>query len=240
MTVVLKNNCNQTYTYTIDGKDAYYVGEPGDFHDRDFNHYQHHFLLTVNENTHPNFTSTPGHCYYEMVSSRFASVRDHFKQSLTRRGALSPTQNHQDVYPSQTFKDQYTSDTPMITCIVIAITFFVVVVTFFVYDIMVQRRNMKLVQNAAKSNAVVTSLFPGAMRDRVLEQGALTNPFGQTKSKMKNFLTGAGDGTAFDSKPLAELFLETTVMFAEYVSLFCDINVSCYYCSFLPGSYRHY
>ena len=97
----------------------------------------------------------------------------------------------------------------------IAITFAVVVVTFFVYDMFVQRRNMKLIQNAAKSNAVVTSLFPGAMRDKVLEQGALTNPFGQTKKKMKNFLIGSTDSSLLDSKPLAELFLETTVMFAD-------------------------
>ena len=71
MAVVLQNNCNQTFTYTIDGKDAYYVGEPGDFHDTEYDGFRRHLMLTVNENTHPDFISTPGHCYYDMVRLAF-------------------------------------------------------------------------------------------------------------------------------------------------------------------------
>jgi hypothetical protein len=61
---VIKNNCNQSYTYAIDGKDAFYLGE-GDSHDPKYDDLELAVSLAVH--THPNFTSTPGHCQYSMV-----------------------------------------------------------------------------------------------------------------------------------------------------------------------------
>ena len=77
-------------------------------------------------------------------------------------------------------------------------------------------------------NAVVASLFPKNVRDRIMEDveeqlrenvnsksiaknlrlGALP------RSELKNFLDDAntpGDGTVFDTKPIADLFLSTTI-----------------------------
>ena len=81
-----------------------------------------------------------------------------------------------------------------------------VAVAFLVYDVLVHKRNNKLVARAARLNSVVSSLFPDTMRDRILAQG--------TKSKMKSFLK---DGVMEESndKPLADLFLGTTIMFAD-------------------------
>ena len=70
-----------------------------------------------------------------------------------------------------------------------------------VYDILVQRRNNKLVANAARSNAVVSSLFPGTIRDRILQQRG-------TKGRMKSLLDDENLlEAASDDKPLADLFL---------------------------------
>ena len=76
-----------------------------------------------------------------------------------------------------------------------------------VYDVLVALRNQKLVEEAARSNAVVTSLFPGAIRDRIMERKG-------TKLKMKEMLK---DGTVIDkvNEPLADLFLNATVSFAD-------------------------
>ena len=80
----------------------------------------------------------------------------------------------------------------------------------------VERRNKKLVENAARSNAVVTSLFPGTMRDKVLDEGEgiLVASRRTRRKKMKSFLstgesedgdTEKDESFLLDTKPLAEL-----------------------------------
>jgi class 3 adenylate cyclase len=99
-----------------------------------------------------------------------------------------------------------------------------VVVVFFVYDVLVQSpRNAKLVANAARSNAIVTQLFPGKIRDQIIaqkqeEEEQLYKSKKGGKANFKSFVAEGVDGLSdINSKPLAELFLETTVMFAYIV-----------------------
>jgi hypothetical protein len=76
-------------------------------------------------------------------------------------------------------------------------------------------------------NALVTSLFPKNVRDRLLqdaEEQILANDGNVVKSKvrlgvmpkhdLKNFLDDGianADGVPFDTKPIADLFLSTTI-----------------------------
>jgi hypothetical protein len=60
---VLKNNCNQTHTYEIDGSDAFYRGE-GDLH-QGYDSMEVEVDLAIH--THPDFAATPGHCQYSLV-----------------------------------------------------------------------------------------------------------------------------------------------------------------------------
>lgn len=85
------------------------------------------------------------------------------------------------------------------------------------YDWKVQTRNQKLIIQAARTSAVVSEMFPENMRERVMQQAPLTT---KKKGNLKAFLNDGKDG-ALDpeksSKPLADLFLETTVIFADIV-----------------------
>ncbi|CAB9507840.1 Guanylate cyclase [Seminavis robusta] len=84
--------------------------------------------------THPKKDVTPGHCQYSM-----------------------------HIYPSSEFESFYDRNTPEIFAGIVAFTFTCIALVMIVYDILVHNRNAKLVANAARSNAVVTSLFPGSM-----------------------------------------------------------------------------
>lgn len=64
---VLKNNCDQTFTFMIDGHDVLYIGDD-DYHDPLYDDYELRENLTPH--THPNYTTSPGHCIYSLVSSR--------------------------------------------------------------------------------------------------------------------------------------------------------------------------
>lgn len=112
---------------------------------------------------------------------------------------------------------------------------------FYVYDCFIQRRNAKLVAKAAQTSALVKSLFPKHVRDQLMEtrrreqelklQRRLTKQSGSSSkgfnfgasSRMKSFLSGSDDdadskiyenGMSRLEKPIADLFLESTVMFA--------------------------
>ena len=87
---------------------------------------------------------------------------------------------------------------------------------------MQNKRNTNLVHKAAQSSAIVSSLFPDMMRDRLLhieeQKQAAKNPKGNPKSFLYDGRgpdKGPGNGMEKPSKPLADLFLATTVLMAD-------------------------
>ena len=75
---------------------------------------------------------------------------------------------------------------------------------------------------AIKSTAIVSSLFPKEVRDRMMEeqQARLSG-----KSRLQNFLSG--DDSAEAGQPIADLFPECTVCFADIASKFLFVQVTC-------------
>jgi class 3 adenylate cyclase len=179
---------------------AFYIG-PGDLHDSRYTNTRRiiPFLPLRNAAT----VDVPGHCLYSL-----------------------------HVYASQDFEDDYRSNTPMIISSVIAVTFAFMLGVFLVYDWFVHRRNDKFVGAAERSTAIVSAMFPSNFRNRLYQdsyhdeskQGSVfRNIDDNNKSRLKRFMA---DGTnTFDedgeermillSKPIADLFTETTVSFAD-------------------------
>ena len=67
--VIIRNNCNDTFTYEIEGKDAFFLGN-GDQHDSKYDSMAVHVPLSSSDD--PLWAVTPGHCMYNMVSSYFS------------------------------------------------------------------------------------------------------------------------------------------------------------------------
>lgn len=123
------------------------------------------------------------------------------------------------MYPGRAFHNLYDTNTPEVFVAVVSMTFALMVLVFVIYDVLVQRRNNKLILNAAQSNAIVSSMFPSQIRDRLIGSGNGETTVGARtlKSYMNtNSAKEAGTGSQV-SKPLADLFLETTVIFADIV-----------------------
>ena len=116
--------------------------------------------------------------------------------------------------------DLYITNSPTIFVSAIALAFALMIVTFYVYDWFVQRRNRKLVFTAAKSSEVVNSMFPEALRDKILSQTqAFAQQAGGGRQEVSRELSALASGDALNvtksSSPLAELYLNTTIMFAD-------------------------
>jgi hypothetical protein len=146
------------------------------------------------------------------------------------------------VVPTQTFEETYFTSGPLIFAIVVVMTFLFTTFVFAVYDWMVYRRQKKLLSTAERTSAIVSSLFPKDVHDRIMadadekvrqEQQAAAAQSSKgfrgpssAKNRLKGFLDGANheeedvetDGISiFKTKPIADLFPEVTVMFTDLV-----------------------
>jgi hypothetical protein len=156
------------------------------------------------------------------------------------------------MYPSSEVFESYSAKDDNTTAIWTSIVVLVILLAgcvFFSYDYAVQRRQLRTMNSAAKTNAVLASLFPTDVRDRLLgkkqDEKADDDPEDglprsvpmlpeSTTVRLKSFMAdeymGSGNGAAEDAekvkealagidmhhtKPIAELFPNTTVMFAD-------------------------
>jgi class 3 adenylate cyclase len=96
------------------------------------------------------------------------------------------------------------------------------------YDVKVERRQKRMLRSATQSSAIVSSLFPSNdVRDRLYatQQRPKEAAFLEKKQKLRHYLAGMNvemnetveesDEYAYGSKPIADLFPQTTIMFAD-------------------------
>jgi hypothetical protein len=138
-----------------------------------------------------------------------------------------------DIYPSEKLHEEYHTNTPLILTIGVISVFCVTCLVFFCYDRLVHIRQMKVIDTAQRSNAIVASLFPADVRKRLMNASGKSakrknkNTFLNTsegaKFKLKSYLNDTGvagpeskpGNEAAEDKPIADLFPSTTVMFAD-------------------------
>ena len=133
-----------------------------------------------------------------------------------------------DVYPSDELHSEQESRLPRIFASVVAGTFVIIAIIFFIYDRFVRKRNKKVASAAAKTEKVVASLFPSNIRDRLLadddgsekrqtERGARTRlkDFLANDAPDESELESGDDDFMFKTRPIADLFPEVTIMFAD-------------------------
>jgi class 3 adenylate cyclase len=186
LVLVLDNGCGGTFTYRIDGLEVISIGA-GDHHRSKFD---------------------------DMVKSTSLSeglqIAAGTRLGLRLNYGDSGCQYDLRVYPSQEFYDEYNTDTPIIMTFAVAMVFLFTAAMFLVYDRLVERRQRLVLMKAAQSTAIVSSLFPRNVRDRMMEE---TGGDSQN-SRLKSF---KGDSKDEDvgSQPIADLFPHCTVLFAD-------------------------
>jgi len=74
------------------------------------------------------------------------------------------------AYSSRQYKDDSTSDLPIILTVAVSAVFALVAFTFYCYDRFVKCRNNIVIDATARSNAILMSLFPKQVRDRLFAE----------------------------------------------------------------------
>ena len=117
------------------------------------------------------------------------------------------------VYPSTLMHEDYVSNKPIIYTVLVALIFVFTSGIFLLYDLLVERRQNIVMDNAKKSGAVVASLFPTGFRDRLYEGTAGAN---KKKPKSKWYLEkDHSERSEKGDVPIAEKYSEATVLFAD-------------------------
>jgi class 3 adenylate cyclase len=191
--VVLLDSCGYSDTLRIKGPEVAHVGK-GDFHKPKYEHLKIHLKWSEHIRGHPE-----NECNYAI----------HF-------------------YPTEEFEDEYRSNKPYLHACVVLFLFLATAMTFVLYDFFVQRRQKIVMATAKHTTAVVSSLFPKSVRDRILEDAREQALHGSAPSKvslfgalprsqLKSFLDKGNntDHYVYDTKPIADLFSEATIIFAD-------------------------
>jgi class 3 adenylate cyclase len=198
LVVVFQNTCNQTFTYEVNGHEADWLGF-GDQHDTQFDH-----LTDTRDLEEIGFYTTSEGLYGGLpIDVEFC----HYSVS---------------TYPSMKMKNTHHTNFPIYYTF-IAVSIFIFTAMFFIcYDKLVSVRQQKVMKTAIQSTTIVSSLFPSNVRDRLLDvngdgnnadhaRGSIFQP---TKSRLRTFLND-GERTNDSNRPIADLFTDTTVMFAD-------------------------
>lgn len=142
------------------------------------------------------------------------------------------------IYPSDDFEACYLTHQPKVFSLAVSMVFLVTVISFIVYDILVERRQKKLLENAERSGKVVASLFPAMVRDRLFTERNTRDEErmsmrGHTRgssdiSRLRKFMapaphqsqSQAGDSdtataVSGSAPAIADLYNDTTVLFAD-------------------------
>jgi hypothetical protein len=193
--LVVKDTCNEVFTFEINGPEVTFLGD-GDFHDKQYDH---------------------------MVrTTRFDDFNQDENENEIEDGESCKFFLH--VYPSDLTHGNYETNSAALSTMAVVLIFFLTALVFVIYDRMVQLRQDKVMNTANRTNEIVASLFPENVRDQIFAE----EDAGDSKNKnkafsgkqgLKNFLEEEGHGEdnviAYDSKPIADLFPYTTIMFAD-------------------------
>jgi hypothetical protein len=99
----------------------------------------------------------------------------------------------------------------------VATIFVFTALMFLVYDRLVERRQRMILAKAVQSSAIVSSLFPKNVRDRLMqanENDKAGNVAG-SNHRLKSFLSGDSKQSEDNLQPIADLFPNCTVLFAD-------------------------
>jgi hypothetical protein len=121
------------------------------------------------------------------------------------------------IYPSQTFRGSYNTNDPMIYTCVVVVAFVVTAILLFIYDKLVTRRQEKTMDSALKTSVLVSSLFPENVRDRVLDGAQEYKGKTFASDEEGNHYAIEKSGKLSKTRPIADFFPDSTVMFADIV-----------------------
>jgi uncharacterized membrane protein YagU involved in acid resistance len=142
--VVMDNSCQEPQSFSVRGESVEYLGI-GDHHDTRFDRF-------VQEANFDSIETIPDGTPYGMkLNHEFCPVQIR-------------------IYPSQGFYNHYKTSSPIVDAVIIASILMFSILMFIIYERLVEYRQKIVLNQALRSTAIVTSLFPKNVQDRLMDQ----------------------------------------------------------------------
>ncbi|GKY96337.1 hypothetical protein MPSEU_000593400 [Mayamaea pseudoterrestris] len=183
--MVLDNNCGNVYTFKINGHEPDPVGL-GDEHDDRFHKFGRMATFadvhTVDDGSPDGIPLNEGQCPFQITA-----------------------------YPNDIMHEDYHTNMPAFIAFAVAMVFLFTFIMFLLYDRLVDRRQNLVLRRAEQTTAIVTSLFPKSVADKIIMQQMSMDSLVSKNQKLKTFLDGADEGNTC----IADLFPACTVLYAD-------------------------
>ena len=194
--MVLDNQCGDVYTFKINGHEPDPVGL-GDKHDDKYRSMGRSAsfadVMTVDDGSPDGIKLNQEKCTYTMTS-----------------------------YPTDVMHDDFQTSLPALITFAVGAVFAFTFLMFIWYDRLVERRQNLVLQRAEQTTAIVQSLFPKGVADKLIQETRDFDPLASKNQRLNKFLNGDDQGM----KTIADLFPECTVMFAD-ISGMSDERCAC-------------
>ncbi|CAB9502065.1 Receptor-type guanylate cyclase gcy [Seminavis robusta] len=183
--VVFESSCNKTVSYEIDGLNAAPLGNE-DMSDPNYAH------LAVEEE----FLTIP------------------YSEDVVLPPHLCVPQIKIRVVPSQELEETFMTNRPYYYAAIVASVVLFTALIFALYDQTVRRRQRIFMQRVIRQDRIVSNVFPAAIRDRLYNVQPQSKLHGDGSSTMTDLDLDDPFGL-LSTPPIADLFLSSTVLFAD-------------------------
>jgi Adenylate and Guanylate cyclase catalytic domain len=192
ITVVLDDSCTGPSTLLVRGKNVIFVGK-GALHDSSFESFQ---------------------AYSSFESLKV--IQDGTESGLPYLSSYCPPSVK--IYPTMAYNDQFNSKQPVSMTVTVALVFVFAILVFIAYDRLVERRQELVLRKALQSTAIVSSLFPQSVAERLMQQqntSDKTNWGMNSHQRLRSFVANQEKSTVDSEATIADLFPNATVSFAD-------------------------
>ncbi|KAG7370377.1 adenylate/guanylate cyclase [Nitzschia inconspicua] len=132
------------------------------------------------------------------------------------------------LYPSQEFESVYKDNSPWMFTIGAVMIYVVTALAFVFYDVFVERRQKMVLATANQTGAIVNSMFPKSIRERLMNEQATNKEFQKEQhfgvpfigSHQKAKLSGVSSSSpplVLATKPIADYYPSSTLMVTDLV-----------------------
>ena len=199
---VLRNSCGEVFSYEVSGPQATFLGE-GDWHDESYD--------------------------YLEVTTEFAAfhgatdIVEQQQQHLFQHEVQSVCDFTLHIYPTSKMEEEFSSSTPVLITLGVIGVFAFTTAVFLLYDCLVQRRQHKVSTTARKTTAIVSSLFPEEVHERLFSSPLAASNTTRSvstkyapKFKLRKLVSdrehpkSEKEGSSSGDEPIADLFPQCT------------------------------
>lgn len=195
--VVVECPCNEMFTYKMNGSEVEYLGI-GDAHDSKYDH-----LVKSSK----------------LVDLKTLSSSENYYSGADIDESYCPYTLH--LYPSDMMKSEFATNDGVIFMVSTIFIFVFTSIVFYLYDWKVERRQKRVASTARRSSALLSSLFPATVRDKLYQRQSENQKVQPYKWSLP--IPFIGEPSIIhvieqsDSSPIAQLYTDTTVIFMDIV-----------------------